>query len=293
MKTLRFASLVSGPVLALPVAVLAATLAAAQPLQIHPPAAQPARPAPPAQPAAPRAPAPAPTPAPPPNAAPQASLPASHPLPPRRPADLPTGGASAPAASTGETGARPAPAAPAPAAPPPAAPPPAAAVPTNPQAALARVNAYLNGIDTLTANFLQYSGDGRQATGSLYVKRPGQLRFQYNPPSTLEIVADGRSVAIRDKKLRTQDVYSIGQTPLKFLVQDRVDLARDVKVLDVRTAPSGVVEVIFEDSSTLGGTSKVTLVYDAKANVLRQWIVVDPQGYETSVALQDVNIVPR
>ncbi|WP_276199530.1 outer membrane lipoprotein carrier protein LolA [Chelatococcus sp. XZ-Ab1] len=283
MKTLRFASLVSGPVLALPVAVLAATLAAAQPLQIHPPAAQPARPAPPAQPAAPRAPAPAPTPAPPPNAAPQASLPASHPLPPRRPADLPTGGASAPAASTGETGARPAPAAPA----------PAAAVPTNPQAALARVNAYLNGIDTLTANFLQYSGDGRQATGSLYVKRPGQLRFQYNPPSTLEIVADGRSVAIRDKKLRTQDVYSIGQTPLKFLVQDRVDLARDVKVLDVRTAPSGVVEVIFEDSSTLGGTSKVTLVYDAKANVLRQWIVVDPQGYETSVALQDVNIVPR
>ncbi|WP_019402237.1 outer membrane lipoprotein carrier protein LolA, partial [Chelatococcus sp. GW1] len=192
------------------------------------------------------------------------------------------------AASPGETATRPAPPAPAP-----AAPPPAAAVPTNPQAALARVNAYLNGIDTLTANFLQYSGDGRQATGSLYVKRPGQLRFQYNPPSTLEIVADGRSVAIRDKKLRTQDVYSIGQTPLKFLVQDRVDLARDVKVLDVRTAPSGVVEVIFEDSSTLGGTSKVTLVYDAKANVLRQWIVVDPQGYETSVALQDVNIVPR
>lgn len=283
MKTLRFASLVSGPVLA-----LAATLAAAQPLQIHPPAAQPARPAPPAQPAAPRAPAPAPTPASPPSAAPQASLPASHPLPPRRPADLPTGGAPAPAASPGETATRPAPPAPAP-----AAPPPAAAVPTNPQAALARVNAYLNGIDTLTANFLQYSGDGRQATGSLYVKRPGQLRFQYNPPSTLEIVADGRSVAIRDKKLRTQDVYSIGQTPLKFLVQDRVDLARDVKVLDVRTAPSGVVEVIFEDSSTLGGTSKVTLVYDAKANVLRQWIVVDPQGYETSVALQDVNIVPR
>lgn len=274
MKTLRFASLVSGPVLA-----LAATLAAAQPLQIHPPAAQPARPAPPAQPAAPRPPAPAPTP----GAAPQASLPASHPLPPRRPADLPTDSSPAPAASTGETTARPAP----------AAPPPAAAVPTDPQAALARVNAYLNGIDTLTANFLQYSGDGRQATGSLYVKRPGQLRFQYNPPSTLEIVADGRSVAIRDKKLRTQDVYSIGQTPLKFLVQDRVDLARDVKVLDVRTAPSGVVEVIFEDSSTLGGTSKVTLVFDAKANVLRQWIVVDPQGYETSVALQDVNIVPR
>lgn len=288
MKTLRFASLVSGPVLALPVAFLAATLAAAQPLQIHPPAAQPARPAPPAQPAAPRTPAPTPAPAPSPGAAPQASLPASHPLPPRRPADLPTGGAPAPAASPGETAPRPAPAAPAP-----AAPAPAAAVPTNPQAALARVNAYLNGIDTLTANFLQYSGDGRQATGSLYVKRPGQLRFQYNPPSTLEIVADGRSVAIRDKKLRTQDVYSIGQTPLKFLVQDRVDLARDVKVLDVRTAPSGVVEVIFEDSSTLGGTSKVTLVYDAKANVLRQWIVVDPQGYETSVALQDVNIVPR
>lgn len=275
MKTLRFASFVSAPLLA-----LAATFAAAQPLQIHPPVVQPARPASPAQPAAPR-PAPAPTPAP--GVAPQASLPASHPLPPRRPADLPTERAPAPATSGSDTAARPAPAAPA----------PAATVPTSPQAALARVNAYLNGIDTLTANFLQYSGDGRQATGSLYVKRPGQLRFQYNPPSTLEIVADGRSVAIRDKKLRTQDVYSIGQTPLKFLVQDRVDLARDVKVLDVRTAPSGMVEVEFEDSSTLGGTSKVTIIFDAKGNVLKQWIVVDPQGYETSVALQDVNVVPR
>lgn len=166
-------------------------------------------------------------------------------------------------------------------------------VPTSPAAALERVNGYFNSIDQLTASFVQTSTNGQRAEGTLSMRRPGQLHFAYAPPSTLEIVSDGRSVAVRDKKLGTNDVYSIRQTPLKFLVQDQVDLAKDTKVQDVQIGSDGVITVRFEDSATLGGTSKITLRFDARANALRQWTVIDAQGYETMVALSGLNVVRR
>lgn len=169
----------------------------------------------------------------------------------------------------------------------------APAMPRTSAEAVARVSAYLNGINTLTARFLQTGADGRQVGGTLYVQRPGRLRFAYDPPSTLEIVADGRSVAVRDSKLRTNDVYSIGQTPLKFLLRDNVDLSRDVQVKDVQIDPDGSIDITLEDSATLGGTSQVTLRFDARANVLREWMIVDPQGYETTVRLSGVQVVNR
>jgi outer membrane lipoprotein-sorting protein len=167
------------------------------------------------------------------------------------------------------------------------------AVPSSPAAALDRVNAFFNSIDLLTANFSQESATGQRTGGSLYIKHPGQLRFAYAPPSALEIVSDGRSVAVRDKKLGTNDVYSVNQTPLKFLMQDQFNLARDTKLRDVQVRPDGIVMISFEDSATLGGTSKVTLLFDSRANKLKEWTIIDAQGYKTSVALSDVNVVQR
>ena len=89
------------------------------------------------------------------------------------------------------------------------------------------MNAYFNSIDQLSAYFVQKNPNGQQAEGNLSMRRPGQFHFAYAPPSTLEVVSDGRNVAIRDKKLGTNDVYPVGQTPLKFLVQDNIDLSRD------------------------------------------------------------------
>ncbi|SCX93658.1 outer-membrane lipoprotein carrier protein LolA [Microvirga guangxiensis] len=165
--------------------------------------------------------------------------------------------------------------------------------PSSPAAALERVNAYFNAMDTLSAYFVQKNPNGQQVEGTLSVRRPGQLHFAYAPPSTLEVVSDGRNVAIRDKKLGTNDVYPVGQTPLKFLVQDNVDLARDTKVRDVQIARDGMITVSFDDSATLGGTSKITLRFDSRANALKQWTIVDAQGYETTVVLSGLNVVQR
>jgi outer membrane lipoprotein-sorting protein len=169
---------------------------------------------------------------------------------------------------------------------------PAPVVPTSRAAALDRINAFFNGIDVLTATFVQDSANGR-AQGTLYIKRPAQLRFAYAPPSSLEILSDGRSVAIRDKKLGTNDVYPVGQTPLKFLMQDQFDLARDTTLHDIQIGQDGIITVSFEDRATIGGTSKVTLRFDARANELKQWIILDAQGFETSVVLSGVTLVPK
>jgi outer membrane lipoprotein-sorting protein len=169
---------------------------------------------------------------------------------------------------------------------------PRQAAPLTREDAIDRLNAYFNGFSTLQGDFIQFAADGRRFEGKIYIQRPGKMRFEYRPPVTMEVVADGTSVAIRDKKLATQDLYSIGQTPLKFLVKERMDLARDSQVTNVSTK-GDILSVKIEDRSTLGGTSKITLNYDLAANELRQWVVIDPQGYETSVSLYNLDTQRR
>jgi outer membrane lipoprotein-sorting protein len=158
--------------------------------------------------------------------------------------------------------------------------------------AITRANAYFNTNLTMVADFIQLGADGRRTDGKLFVLRPGKLRFEYAKPATLEIIADGTSVAVRDRKLATQDVYFIGQTPLKFLLKEKIDIARDTKVLEVR-ADEKSVSILIEDRATFGGTSRIRLVFDAANFGLRQWTVTDPQGFETLVSLTNIDLAQR
>jgi outer membrane lipoprotein-sorting protein len=160
--------------------------------------------------------------------------------------------------------------------------------PATQEEAVERLNAYLNSFTTLQGNFIQHAANGRRLEGRIYIQRPGKMRFEYEPPTTTEVIADGTSVAIRDKRLATQDLYSIGQTPLKFLVREKMDLARE-GTLTGASVDGDLLTVRIEDRSTLGGTSKITLKFDLVANELRQWVVVDPQGYETAISLYNLD----
>jgi outer membrane lipoprotein-sorting protein len=188
------------------------------------------------------------------------------PAPPARPP------AARPAAS---------PATPAPAAPPSASAPTAA--PT-----IEQVNDYLNSLVQLSGDFVQVGPDGKRNAGRLFVHRPGRLRFEYDPPSPLEIIADGKSVILRDRKLATQDLYALSQTPLKFLVAERIDLRRDVTIKSAKIE-GGLYTVVIEDKVTFGGTSRITLSFDPKAMTLRRWVVTDPQGYDTTITLSNLD----
>ena len=173
----------------------------------------------------------------------------------------------------------------------PAAPATAAAPPAvqsgDPASLVERANAYFNSFQTLTGSFLQTGADGRRIGGKLYLAKPGRLRFEYDQPSPLEVVADGTSVAVRDRKLDTQDLYFINQTPLKFLLRDRINLASDLTVTEVTNDPGGY-RISLEDRSTLGGTSKIQLFFDNDFRTLSQWRITDPQGYLTIVQLSNL-----
>jgi outer membrane lipoprotein-sorting protein len=163
------------------------------------------------------------------------------------------------------------------------------AVPIAPEAAVQKANAYFNAASSMIGDFVQISPDGTRSEGKIFVQRPGKLRFEYNPPATLEVVADGLSVAVHDRKTATKDVYFISQTPLKFLLKEQIDLARDVKVIDVKST-SDSVAILVEDKATFGGTSQIRLVFDAATFALKQWQVTDPQGYETIVSLFNIDL---
>lgn len=158
--------------------------------------------------------------------------------------------------------------------------------------AVARADAWLDGARVMSADFVQIGPDGGRSEGQLSLMRPGRMFFKYAPPQRLEIVADGRSVAVKDQKLGTQDLYFIGQTPLKFLLADHIDLAKDTKIKHVEVDDNAAT-IEIEDKATLGGSADITLVFDPTTFALKQWTVVDAQGFQTVVTLFNVDLVTQ
>jgi outer membrane lipoprotein-sorting protein len=158
----------------------------------------------------------------------------------------------------------------------------------NQKAQAAKVSSYLSSLQTLVGNFVQVGPDGTKIKGDFYIQKPGKVRFEYDPPSPIAIIADGSSLAVRDTKLATQDIYPLSQTPLRFLLSDRIDLLKDTNVVSV-TADDLFISVTIEEKQALIGTSRLMLMIGAKDGQLKQWTVTDPQGYDTTVAVYNVD----
>ena len=162
----------------------------------------------------------------------------------------------------------------------------------NQKAQAAKVSAYLSSLQTLVGNFVQVGPDGSKTKGDFYIQKPGKVRFEYDEPSTIDVIADGSSVAVRDRKLATQDIYPLSQTPLRYLLSDRIDLMKDTNVVNV-TSDDLFVSVTIEEKQALIGTSRLMLMIGAKDGQLKQWTVTDPQGYDTTVAVYNLDTTKK
>jgi outer membrane lipoprotein-sorting protein len=151
-----------------------------------------------------------------------------------------------------------------------------------------KVSAYLSSVQVLSGGFTQASPDGRLAKGQFYILKPGKVRFEYDPPSPVEIIADGSSVVVRDRRLGTQDPYPLSQTPLRFLLSDHIDLLKDTNVVGV-SADEQFISVIVEEKQALVGTSRLLMMFGAKDMQLKQWVVTDPQGFDTTIAVSNLD----
>ena len=170
----------------------------------------------------------------------------------------------------------------------PSAPEPPSPFDAKQRALLDRISNYLSSVQTMVGKFVQVGPDGGRTEGTFYMQKPGRVRFEYNPPSPIDIIADGSSVVVRDRKLATQDLYPLSQTPLRYLLAERISLLRDTDVVSV-SADDSFATVVIEQKQLFVGTDRLMIMFDAKDLTLKQWTVTDPQGFDTTVAVYNLD----
>ncbi len=154
-------------------------------------------------------------------------------------------------------------------------------------AVIARVQAYLNNLHTLKARFLQVAPDGAGTRGTAWLERPGRMRFQYDPPTPLLLVAGHGFVLFSDTKLGQTTNIPIGQTPLGILLADHIDLTGGaLRVTGIRRLPAELEISLVRAANP--GEGSLTLTFATDPMTLRQWTVIDAQQQRTTVTLYDV-----
>jgi outer membrane lipoprotein-sorting protein len=151
---------------------------------------------------------------------------------------------------------------------------------------LDRLSAALNAIHSLKGEFSQVDPSGAVEGGDVYIEKPGKMRFEYKPPSTVLVVSDGIDVAVFNKRLNTTDRYPLASTPLNLLLSDHVNLKGSQYVVGLEHRPGFMV--VHARSTDRRMTGNITIVFSDPGLELRQWTVVDAQGLATTVSLRNI-----
>jgi len=161
------------------------------------------------------------------------------------------------------------------------------------QAALAAIQADFGAFRTMQGQFFQTNPDGSQGAGIFVIQRPGKMLFQYAPTTPggqppVEMICDGEYVAVIEREIRSQSFIPLGETPLRLLLADNVDLATAATIIDFVVTPEQIV-LVLEDANTFYN-GRLTLVFDGQTRALRQWTVLDANGLETTTVISEVQI---
>ena len=140
-------------------------------------------------------------------------------------------------------------------------------------------------VRTMTGEFVQFGPRGEQTGGKFYIQRPGKIRFNYEGSSGFKVISDGQSVVLDNRKMNTMDLYPLSKTPLKLLLDERIDLSGN-KVRSVKEEED-LTTIQLADRSVFGN-SRITMMFDPKSYDLRQWTITDAQGKDTTVMIFNV-----
>lgn len=155
------------------------------------------------------------------------------------------------------------------------------------QLSLAQLSQYLNQLQTAQGGFTQINSDGSLSTGTIYIKRPGRIRFEYAPPERSMVIAGGGQLAVFDPRSNAgPDRYPLNQTPLNIILQRDVDLGRARMVTG--QSFDGTATTITAQDPDHPEYGSIQLVFTAEPIELRQWIVTDDLGNQTTVILNDL-----
>ena len=156
---------------------------------------------------------------------------------------------------------------------------------------LASVDAAMNNIGSFQGRFTQYSADGSTASGRVTIQHPGRVRFEYDAPNPLLIVSDGVTLVQQDSALETFDRVPLAATPLNYFLKKNVRLQDDTEVIGFQKLPDQWRVTARDGSGEMAGA--ITLVFDAQTLALRQWVITDEFGGQTTVQLSDLQYNQR
>jgi len=151
------------------------------------------------------------------------------------------------------------------------------------RADLARAEAWMNALQSLKARFLQIAQNGAAAEGTGWIVRPGRMRFEYDPPEPLLLVASHGQFFYFDRQLKQATTVPLSATPLGILLGENLRFSGDVTV--TRVERSGGFLRITLNRTGRAAEGRLTLVFGEQPMELKQWAVVDAQGQETRVSL--------
>ncbi|NRP13485.1 MULTISPECIES: outer membrane lipoprotein carrier protein LolA [unclassified Aliiroseovarius] len=153
---------------------------------------------------------------------------------------------------------------------------------------LKEISSYLNGLQTAKAQFTQLNGDGTLSTGTFYIKRPGKARFEYNPPEKALVVVGSQQVAVFDGKSNAgPSQYPLSRTPLSVILAKTVDLSR-AKMVTGHSYDGTATTITAQDPDN-PQYGNIKLMFTSSPTELRQWIITDDSGTETTVILGELN----
>ncbi len=140
-------------------------------------------------------------------------------------------------------------------------------------------------VPTMAGEFIQFGPKGNQTGGKFYIQRPGKIRFNYQDPTPIRIVSNGKTVAVNNRKLKTWDFYPLKKTPLSLVLGNKMAIDPET-IQEVRTDPD-LTTIVMGDEKIFGN-SIITMMFDPRTFDLRQWVIKDAQGKETTVMIFNV-----
>lgn len=152
---------------------------------------------------------------------------------------------------------------------------------------LGEISRYLNGLTTLEAEFTQVNSDQTISTGVIKIQRPGRARFEYNPPDKTLVIAGGQQLAVFDGKSNTgPEQYPLKETPLNLILAQNVDLNRSGMVVGHEF--DGTATTVTAQDPDYPEYGTIRLMFTADPVELRQWVITDSAGAETTVILGQI-----
>lgn len=156
------------------------------------------------------------------------------------------------------------------------------------QLSLNAISKYLNGMKTASGDFTQINGDGSYSTGKIYIKRPGKMRFEYNAPDSAIVIAGSGAVVVDDKKSnQPPETYPLKRTPLSIILARNVNLGRAKMVTGHEY--DGTATIVTAQDPEHPEYGSISMKFTDGPTELRQWVINDANGGQTTVVLGALN----